>query len=318
MPHYRFGDWTVDSELEFENLLARADGCNPADVNVRLGAVPAPARSAAIFTIDDIHGAVEARVWRDGSDYLLHYLSRARVRVDPVTPTITVDPLRRRPASDTCQLVLDHVLPRLLGYLGKVVLHATCVRTPCGSAAFLGESGYGKSTLAVSFGLSGHPLQADDCLIIDQSTGLPVVVPSYQRARLRGPALRSLLGRQPGRNNRYLVESERDGVEFTSDSSPLAAIFLLNDPTHSPSRTVNTTPVAPLEAAMTMLVQSYHLDTSGAATNRTLLDRYGSLAEQVPVWRLAYPRRPGSLPAVHRAVLAVLGTTESASTTSSR
>ena len=317
MLRYRFGRWTVDSELPLDTVLAHADGCGPPDVTVRFGVVPVPATSTALYTIDDIHGQVEARVWRDETTYLLHYLGRARLSVDAAVPSITVDPVKRRPQSDTVQLVLDHVLPRVLGYTGAAVLHATCVRTPYGSAAFLGESGYGKSTLAVSFGLNGHPLQADDCLIVDQSPQGPLVVPSYERARLRGPALHSLLGRQPGRNNRYVVESERDGVAFTSEPSPLAGIFLLNDPTSSPSRAVTTKPVNPLNAAMTMLVQSYHLDTSGAATNRALLERYGKVADQVPAWRLAYPRRPGSLPAVHRAVFEALAGA-SASTTSSK
>ena len=317
MRRYRFGSWTVDSELTLDNLLSQVDPCGPADLTIRVGLVPTPARSTALYDIDDIGGAVEARVWRDGTSYLLHYLGRARLRVDTTTCAITVDPNRGRSPSDTRQLVLDHVLPRLLGYLGEVVLHATCVRTPYGSAAFLGESGFGKSTLAVSFGLTGHALQADDCLIIDRSPGGPMVVPSYPRARLRGPALHSLLGRKPGRNNRYLVESARDGVEFTTEPSPLSGLFLLNDPTASPSRSVATKALNPLNAAMTMMVQSYHLDTSGPTTNRDLLERYGAVADEVPAWRLSYPRRPGSLPAVHRAVLDALAGA-STSTTSSR
>jgi hypothetical protein len=50
--------------------------------------------------------------------------------------------------------------------LGREPLHATAVLTEQGVVAFLGESGYGKSTLAALFVRGGFPLVTDDMLVL--------------------------------------------------------------------------------------------------------------------------------------------------------
>ena len=50
--------------------------------------------------------------------------------------------------------------------LGFEVFHASCVGSESQAVAFLGESGYGKSTLAASFLKQGFPLLTDDVLAL--------------------------------------------------------------------------------------------------------------------------------------------------------
>jgi hypothetical protein len=50
--------------------------------------------------------------------------------------------------------------------LGREPLHAAAVLTGQGAAAFLAESGYGKSTLAALFVRTGCPLVTDDMLVL--------------------------------------------------------------------------------------------------------------------------------------------------------
>ena len=66
-------------------------------------------------------------------------------------------------------------------------LHATVVVVSGEAVAFLGESGYGKSSLAASFLDSGHQLLTDDLLILRASAGR-VLGPHGSEARGRRPA----------------------------------------------------------------------------------------------------------------------------------
>ena len=68
--------------------------------------------------------------------------------------------------SDTCEhLYLNQVLPLVWSEPGGV-FHASAVEAGGGAAAFLAESGTGKSTLAASFATGGHRFLADDGLVV--------------------------------------------------------------------------------------------------------------------------------------------------------
>ena len=67
-------------------------------------------------------------------------------------------------------LLLDQVMPRSIAQQGAIVLHASVVLIGGKAVAFLGDSGWGKSTLATSLHEKGYPLLTDDCVSITQSS----------------------------------------------------------------------------------------------------------------------------------------------------
>ncbi len=64
----------------------------------------------------------------------------------------------------------NQVVPLALSQQGKLVFHASAVQTSHGAAAFMGESGQGKSTLAAALCNLGSPLLADDGLVLETDT----------------------------------------------------------------------------------------------------------------------------------------------------
>ena len=91
------------------------------------------------------------------------------------------------------------VLPFLLQLRGKVGLHASAVALPEGVVGFLGNSGRGKSTMAMAFALAGYSLFSDDFLLVREeqpgfsvTAGLPHLRLS-QESLAALPLLRLLL-----------------------------------------------------------------------------------------------------------------------------
>lgn len=67
-------------------------------------------------------------------------------------------------------LLLNQIIPRYLATTGRLVLHASAVTLANGkSVAFLGDSGFGKSTLVSSFHRHGAELINDDCILLENA-----------------------------------------------------------------------------------------------------------------------------------------------------
>ncbi|MDX9982485.1 MAG: hypothetical protein RBU25_20865, partial [Lentisphaeria bacterium] len=71
--------------------------------------------------------------------------------------------IRCRPAADATPDTIEHyywdqVLPRVMSHQGHVMVHASAVAIDHRAVAFIGETGYGKSTLAAAFGRQGAPM----------------------------------------------------------------------------------------------------------------------------------------------------------------
>lgn len=88
------------------------------------------------------------------------------------------------PNSTISHLLLDQVIPRLVTHRGRPVLHASCVQIDDFAILFLGESGWGKSTLAAHFHKEGYSLLTDDCLLIERMDNQAIGTPGYSGARL--------------------------------------------------------------------------------------------------------------------------------------
>ena len=118
------------------------------------------------------------------SRYRLDFADQIRVDVQLAERIIIEQPIRPDVALSTREHFLsDQVLPRLLGHLGHLVLHAGAIRIGEEAILLLGKSGSGKSTLAASFDASGWPLLGDDAVIVSRLNdrhGAAAVYPSLR------------------------------------------------------------------------------------------------------------------------------------------
>ena len=90
-------------------------------------------------------------------------------------------------------LLLDQVIPRVWAHTGHLVLHASAVKLPDGRViAFLGESGWGKSTLVAALQGADCQLISDDCIHLASCEEGVRLTPSYVGLRLNEDSIKAL------------------------------------------------------------------------------------------------------------------------------
>jgi hypothetical protein len=212
-------------------------------------------------------------------DYLLRFSDMIDFLVAVDGRTIRCYPAPDIPPETVRHLLLDQVIPLTLSQQGKLVVHAGAVVLPEGAVAFLGRTGFGKSTLTASFSHQGFPLLSDDCLLVEERRGQLVGIPSY-------PGLR---------------------LSFYPDAVPLRRIHFLAPPDESNgARDITLTPLRPADAFMELFKHSYHLDITDREKLKEEFEVLGQMMVLPIFSRLAFPRDLALLPAVRECILADL------------
>ena len=91
--------------------------------------------------------------------------------------------------------ILGPVFSVLLRQRGLLAIHASCVAIDGKAVAFIGNSGWGKSTLANAFYNQGYPLLTDDVMAIQVNEGgenHPITFPAYPFVKLLPDSAASL------------------------------------------------------------------------------------------------------------------------------
>lgn len=216
------------------------------------------------------------------------------------------------------------LLPYCMEARGAPVLHASSVAVDGGIAAFLANSGGGKSTLAAAMVKAGLPLVGDDILPIRKLEGQFLGYPSFPVLRLYDAQAQYLLGHSDGlpRLNdyvdKYLVSPGRDGVgSFCDTPLPLACLYLPERREASEAgASIEITPLSPQQALIELVRHTFGprlVKAMGLAPQRFAL--LAEAARQVPMRRLSYPNGFEHLETVREAVLADLRSTELAGVT---
>src|SRR5690606_24332068 len=130
---------------------------------------------------------------------------------------------------------LDQSIPRLLAGMGRQVVHASLVNIGPGALAFVGRSGWGKSTLAALFHRRRYPALCDDCALLERRDARVIAAPSYPGFRLYVDSIAAAqVGfRSIGPVADYTDKQRIIGIETTQESllpQPLRAIHVLADP----------------------------------------------------------------------------------------
>jgi hypothetical protein len=156
------------------------------DVTVRRGAVQRPVSRLTASGLSSWVSADEAcHIVEDVGAFLAR---RGR--------EIIVDPA---PAAEDRVLRLSILGPALglvLYQRGVLVLHASVIARDGEAFAFLGNNGWGKSTIAAALHAKGYDLVADDVAAITTDRAEPCVLPGFPQVKL-WPEAATLLGETP-------------------------------------------------------------------------------------------------------------------------
>jgi hypothetical protein len=113
-----------------------------------------------------------------------------------------------------------------------ITLHASCVKIGKTAAAFMGESGTGKSTIAAALHVRGHAVVSDDVTVINFSGGEPEAYPGFPGLHLLPDGanhFRDRLG-EPEKNDAYDPKFKFSAHRgFPRIPVPIGRIYLLSD-----------------------------------------------------------------------------------------
>jgi len=144
---------------------------------------------------------------------------------------IIIEPVKGIDDSLLRTVVLGPVFCVLLRQRGLLVLHASCININNNGIAFMGSSGWGKSTLATAFHTKGYDVLTDDVLPIKVEKNQAIVYPSYPQFKLCPDAATSL-GKDiqqlfPVSNNSFKVAYQVD-QGFQQNPILLQKIYVLD------------------------------------------------------------------------------------------
>lgn len=287
--------------------LPRVRDTGAADFRFRLLAprVRPPAPRTWLYRWRESDGTAWIRLGRTPRGYLLRFARTADFLLSRDTRTIACHAAPKVTALTVRHLLLDQVIPMVLGHRGHLAIHASAVGSPSGVLVFAGKAGSGKSTLCATLARPRRPPLADDCVVIEERRGRMIAVPSYPGLRLWPDAAQALGRRHNGQpvtdhSDKRRIDT-RQGSAGRRAAAPIAAIYVLASP--GAAKVIRISRLAPREAVGRLLAHTHRLDVTDRTRLAAELEALGRLAERVPVFDLDFPRNLRLLPKLRAAVL---------------
>lgn len=206
--------------------------------------------------------------------------------------------------------LLGQVLSYALLKRGIEPLHATTVVIDEKAVAFLGNCGFGKSSLGAAFLRDGYPLLTDDLLVLKERGGRFVAYPGPPRIKLFPEIARTLLGERingtPMNNQtpKLVIPLNENEAVPPQDTFPLGAIYVLTTPpARSHSRSITIRGLSPRRAFVELLKNTFNVIVVEPLRLERQFGLATRLATRVPVRSLSYPRDLGLLSRVRESIL---------------
>lgn len=255
-------------------------------------------------TWDTPDGALWAAFFREGGDsYRIRFPDLADFTFGRRTDRVLCHPVPGTDDDTIQHLFLNQVLPLVRGMQGRLVLHASAVEVAGRTVLFIGLSGRGKSTLSSWFATCGHRLVSDDGVVFAEDDFR--VEPGHRSVRLWADSLEAVLGTPAGerRHAAYSGKSrilDPGGIAFAEAPGPVAAVFHLGEPAED----IAVERLSPRAALAECLPHLFLLDDRDGAILAAHFDKLSALCNQVPQFRLHYPRRFDNLGPLRSDILA--------------
>jgi hypothetical protein len=263
----------IHSEIDLSNL---ARGSSSPDVQVRRGKVNPPCEASGRAT------------WTTRSDIYFRFQGIGTVQVsDGRAIMVDADSVDDRTAA---LFVLGPAMGVLLHQRGVLVLHASAVTVNGGVVAFLGHSGWGKSTMAAAMVKLGASAFSDDLVAVPMKGCVPMALPGYPFLKLGldsgeilGYKIRDISPVLPADDRRQIAVPGADPAA----SVPLARIYILAEGDQP-----EVEPLKPQDAAVELIRHSYAspcIKASGMSAFH--LKSCAELVDRLPIRRIRRPRR---------------------------
>jgi hypothetical protein len=233
--------------------------------------------------------------WRDNFEFL-------------VSPSGRVIRYRRL-AHATFESLTVYLLGQIISFSliarGRDPLHGTSVALGASAVAFVGDCGYGKSTLAAALLARGGRIVTDDLVSLQPHRAGWIVQPGVPRLKLAPTAMAALLGDVAatpmihGVDKRVISLTPRQAV---ARPLPLRAIYVLGSPRRGAKVVVE--PLARADAFLEIIRAAFNLVVHDRRRYVRQFVLATQLADAVPVRRVTYPRRFAALADVCDAVQA--------------
>jgi hypothetical protein len=219
---------------------------------------------------------------------------------------IVIDPLAGVKESFMRLPLLGTIMAVLLHQRGYLVLHASSVAVDGGALVFIGNKGWGKSTMAATLYGRGHDLISDDVVALKfEGAGAPLVMPGFPQFKLFPEAITSSLGDDyetlpelvAGHEKRSRPVTDR----FAQQPLPLRSVYALGGGPVSKIKILD-----PQAALLTLIANSYTArfgkQLLQGAEASAHLRQCSRLIRHVPVYRLERPKALPLLPVVAQLV----------------
>jgi len=208
--------------------------------------------------------------------------------------------------------LLGQVLSFAMIKQGIEPLHSTVVRIDDGAVGFVGDCGYGKSSLGASFLQAGYLLLTDDLLILKENNGCFAAYPGFPRIKLFPKIAKKLIGEKvkgfPMNNLTSKLILPLDRHQFTRTRVPLRSIYVLTPPAAGlRSKKVTIRRLSQRRAFLSLLRNTFNTKVTEPERLKRQFTFFKQIVSKVPIKTLSYPRSLKSLPSVREAILNDLG-----------
>lgn len=247
---------------------------------------------------------------RDGSTYLwwselFEFLISADGR------RIATRPLAHASREALHTYLLGQVLSFALVKQGIEPLHATVVAVEGEAVGFLGDCGYGKSSLGAAFLAAGHSLLTDDLLVLREEDRGFLAYPGLPRVKLFPEVARSLFGKRvqgtPLNNLISKLIIPLDRRQSCRSATPLKALYVLTSAAGGArSQKVIIRRLSRRRAFLPLLRNTFNAAIVQPERLKRQFLLAGRLVSKVPIKSLSYPKDLSLLPSVREAILADL------------
>ncbi len=296
MSAYRFFGRRIESSFEIPELSPATEPISAVCVQL----APAACELGAFIRDLELHdGSRWATLRRRDSKFQLEFLDGTVFAISSDGQSVICYPRPSLPVATLRHLLLNQVLPFAFAQRSEVVLHASCVAVRGCGVAFLGPSGFGKSTLAASLG-QFHPIVSDDALLLSREGVEFTGIGSYADLRLWKDSVEHLL--LPGSATKVLAHySDKQRTESTAFQFELRPIRLARLYLLSPGKDVGIDPVPPAEAVISLL-SPYRLDCEDYRRLGADQQFFAAIVSAGLVRRLSLRHRYSELDAVERMI----------------
>ena len=292
---YSFARCQISSSVALTGLTPRAAPTGPDDIAIEFAEGPCSPIAVTEWRHHWQSGtsAPSLSLARVRNEWLLRVPDLADFIISPDFGSVRVQPLIALDGSTIAHLLLDQVIPRILGQRSELMLHASAVQIGEGGVAmFVGESGIGKSTWAATLYRMGHTVLSDDCVLLRSDKISTTALPTYPSLRLLSDALdhfsMGAVGAEPMAHYSAKKRVPLPSARWDDAGSRVAALFLLERNSGDSSGYIR--PVSPRHAFIELARNTFRLDANDARRAADLMPGIASVAERVPAFAVRSPR----------------------------